>query len=208
MLSRCRAVLWPAICTPVATPLWVNWGGRKYRACRLQPGPHSPLGWTSSGELPNFKGDYPNGIQLSADGKSLFINLWAGSRVQKLDRFTGELLGEAEVKSPDNSEWDASGKLLIASHDLSLWDFVICLGAEQGACPASSVLCDGSGNHADRGRPHPAGRADGAGTVAQQVGDRLYIGSFIGDWMMSVPYVAKVGRIAQISYKARIFGLF
>ena len=31
----------------------------------------------------------------------------------------------------------------------------------------------------------------GAGTVAQQVGDRLYIGSFIGDRMMSVPYVAK-----------------
>ena len=143
-------------------------------------------------ELPNFKGDYPNGIQLSADGKSLFINLWAGSRVQKLDRFTGELLGEAEVKSPDNSEWDASGKLLIASHDLSLWDFVICLGAEQGACPAKFriVRLDPETMQTEvvltqQGAPM------GAGTVAQQVGDRLYIGSFIGDRMMSVPYVAK-----------------
>ncbi len=52
--------------------------------------------WAWDGErfskLPGFSGDYPNGIQISADGETLFVNLWAGSTLQKLDRHTGKLL--------------------------------------------------------------------------------------------------------------------
>ena len=153
--------------------------------------PGSILHWDGKnfGELPSFKGDYPNGVQLSPDGKILFVNLWAGSRVQKLDRFTGELLGEVEVQNPDNSQWDANGKLLIASHDLSLWDFVICLGVETGACPARFrvIRLNPETMHTETVLTQQ-GAPMGGGTVAQQVGDRLYMGSFIGDRMMSAPY--------------------
>ena len=65
---------------PRGDTLWVNWGGRKSPRLQASARPHSPLEWMISVNCPT-KGDYPNGIQLSADGK-LFINLWAGSRVQ------------------------------------------------------------------------------------------------------------------------------
>ena len=59
---------------------------------------------------------FPNGIQASRDGKALFVNAYIAGEVRKIGFPGGELLGKASVKGPDNSQWDAEGRLLVASH--------------------------------------------------------------------------------------------
>lgn len=140
-------------------------------------------------KLPGFTGDYPNGIQISADGDTLFVNLWAGSVLQKLDRRSGKLLAEVAIPHPDNSQWDGHGKLLVASHSFSLGDFLVCPDIEQGACPAAFEIIEVDPQTLQqRSVVALSGPPMGAGTVAQRVGDELYIGSFIGDRILQLPY--------------------
>ena len=152
--------------------------------------------WVWDGEqfskLPGFSGDYPNGIQISADGETLFVNLWAGSTLQKLDRRTGKLLGEVEISHPDNSQWDGRGKLLIASHNFTLGDFIVCPSIEEGACPAAFDIVElDPDTLQSRVVVSVSGPPMGAGTVAQRVDDAVYVGSFIGDRILRLPYSAQ-----------------
>ncbi len=149
----------------------VHWDGRQFR------------------RLPGFSGDYPNGIQISADGETLFVNLWAGSKLLKLARRSGKVLAELEIPHPDNSQWDGRGKLLVASHNFSLGDFMVCPDIEQGACPAAFEIVEVDPETLQsRALLTISGPPMGAGTVAQRVGDMLYVGSFIGDRILRLPY--------------------
>lgn len=149
--------------------------------------------WHWDGEdfrkLPGFSGDYPNGLQISEDGQTLFVNLWAGSSLQKLDRHSGEVLAELNIPHPDNSQWDGRGKLLVASHNFRLGDFISCPSIEEGACPAAFDIVEVDPNTLQsRVLRSISGPPMGAGTVAQRVGDSIYVGSFIGDRILRLPY--------------------
>lgn len=138
--------------------------------------------------LGDFSGSYPNGLQISPDGQHLFVNLWAESKVKKVDLANGQVMAEATVTHPDNSQWDGEGRLLVTGHDFSLNDLLVCPDLEDGACPgAFEVMLVNTDDMSSNTLMRVEGAPMGAGTVTQRVDDRWYIGSFIGDRVLTLP---------------------
>lgn len=135
-------------------------------------------------------GRFVNGVALSRDGKSIYATYYMGHEVRKIDRNTGELLATTKIDEPDNLTWTDNGSLLVASHQGTLLDKLVCLKVTDAACvfkfgvyqldpdtlSAKEVI-----NH--RGLPM------GAVTVAKQVGNHLYLGSYAGNRVMQIPFL-------------------
>lgn len=134
------------------------------------------------------EGPFPNGIEISADGAEIFLNVYMAGEVRRISRATGEVLAVAEVESPDNLSWAKDGRLLVASHLGGLSEQLPCMNLKSGACPMSfeihaldPVSLKGGAIFANRGAPM------GGGTVAIDVGGELVIGSFAGDRVIRAP---------------------
>jgi len=130
---------------------------------------------------------FPNGIELSADGTAIFINLYTIGEVRKVSRTTGEILGSLEVSQPDNSTWGRDGRLLVASHTASFGELFACQPDIEGACAFSFEIVSvdpetmqGVVVFENEGAPM------GAATVALDVGGDILMGSFAGDRVMRV----------------------
>ncbi len=134
---------------------------------------------------------FPNGIQVSPDGKVLYENAYMAGEVRKIAFPGGELLGKARVKGPDNSQWDAEGRLLVASQTADTMQMAACFEVAEGPCgaPFAIVAVDPGSMKAETILEH-RGAPMGAATVAQQVGDQLYLGSFAGDRIVRAPMPA------------------
>jgi hypothetical protein len=141
--------------------------------------------------VPGTQGKMPNGILLSPDGKSFFLNIYFGNEMRKYDLVSGELLGSVEVDKPDNLSWSPRGKILLASHHASLGDLLSSLdqeGSEPSLLPFSIVEIDPE-TLEKRVLIRHEGKPMGAGTVAIELNGFVYIGSYTGDRMikMAVP---------------------
>jgi hypothetical protein len=141
--------------------------------------------------IPGTEGPFPNGIEISADGSEIFLNVYMASEVRRISRATGETLATAEVESPDNLSWAKDGRLLVASHLGGFSEQRPCMNLKAGACPMSfeiraldPVSMEGGAIFANRGAPM------GGGTVAIDVGGELVIGSFAGDRVIRAPISA------------------
>ncbi|MDG2048688.1 MAG: hypothetical protein P8M78_00865 [Myxococcota bacterium] len=146
---------------------------------------HPESGWS---EVPGSRAPFPNGIELSEDGRTLFVNVYMAGEVRKIDRITGERLGTAYVESPDNSSWSRNGQLLVASHEGGLSDHATCYGLQEGACPMPFKIVV---IEPDSMRTETVFRNEGppmgAGTIALDLGSEFLIGSFASDRMIRVP---------------------
>lgn len=146
--------------------------------------------------VPHTEGAYPNGILLALDGETFFLNLYLDGVVQQHDLESGEILGSVEIEKPDNSSWASSGELLVASHGASVFSLLAAIASEPSArnsIPYKIVAI----NPTDFSkRVVHEGKTDhlGGGTVAQQLGDDLYIGAFKGDRVLKLSGVAPEGR--------------
>ncbi len=140
---------------------------------------HADSGWT---KVPQSDGAMPNGITASADGGSLYVDLYLGDEVRKISRKTGELLATVEIASPDNILWSPDGSLLVASHNAPLRDVLACGEVERGACAFHYSIVE---LDPETLKPHAlyenSGPPMGAGTAALRIGDELVIGTFKGD---------------------------
>lgn len=136
--------------------------------------------------MPGSEGSMPNGIASSEDGRFVFVNHYVDNRTIKLDRSTGEIVGQVEVEQPDNVSMDEAGILWIASHQTFLADS--SCSEIVGACPhpfsimrVDSTTMEGNNVFSHEGAPM------GFATVAVPAGDRLFMGSAIGDRLISIP---------------------
>jgi len=139
-------------------------------------------------EVPGTRGMVPNGIEVSEDGKEIFLNLSLDYAVQRIDRATGNPMGRAELGAVDNSTWAPDGKLLVASMQLgSPEGFASCLEHEGEACPLpfSIEALDPTTMRATT-RYQSRGVPLGGGTVGLQLGNELFVGSFGGDCILRV----------------------
>lgn len=137
--------------------------------------------------LPGTETVFPNGIALSADGRTLFLNSSIGGQVLRIDRASGRLEASAEVAGPDNSTWAPDGRLLVASFVGPLWQVLACDGIERGACPvAFEIVAVDPETLATETLYRGGGAPMGAGTVGLRVGDELFVGSFAGDRILRV----------------------
>lgn len=164
---------------------------------QLAQPPASPTGqvyaWTPDvgfAEVPGTRGMLPNGIEVSPDEKTLFLNLSLESLVRRIDRASGEASGAAQVAYPDNSTWTPDGKrLLVASLRLASPDeFERCRNLSEGAgCPLPfAIVAVDPETLASEDVYVSDGSPMGGGTVGLQVGDELFVGTFAGDRLLRV----------------------
>ena len=65
-------------------------------------------------KIPGTEAAYPNGITVSADGKSAWLAATAGPRILKIDLLRNTRVASARLPLyPDNLSWTADGKLLV-----------------------------------------------------------------------------------------------
>jgi hypothetical protein len=130
---------------------------------------------------------FPNGIALSADGRTIFLNSSIGGKVHRIDRATGRREGSAEVPGPDNSSWAPDGRLLVASFVGPLRESLACGSLERGACPvAFEIVTVDPATLATEVVYRGGGPPMGGGTVGVRVRDELFVGSFAGDRVLRV----------------------
>jgi hypothetical protein len=136
---------------------------------------------------PGTETTFANGIALSADGRTIFLNSSIGGKVHRIDRATGRALGSAEVPGPDNSTWAPDGRLLVASFVGPLFETMACGEIERGACPVPfEIVAIDPETLATETIYRGEGAPMGGGTVGLQVGDELFVGSFAGDRILRV----------------------
>ncbi|GAA6151088.1 hypothetical protein [Pseudoteredinibacter isoporae] len=139
-------------------------------------------------KVKNFRSAFPNGIQIDPEGKYLYVNSWGDNEVCKLDWRTGEILASAEMLHPDNVQWGDNGHLLVASQHFDLASAQQCMDLREGACPSRFDIVEiDPQDMSHQIVLEQQGPPMGAGTVAQVLGDYMYIGSFAGDRLLRVP---------------------
>ncbi|MBT4519972.1 MAG: hypothetical protein HOC23_08195 [Halieaceae bacterium] len=135
------------------------------------------------------QGKMPNGITVSPDGKSFFLNVYFDDEVRKYDLESGKRVGTVSVDKPDNASWSLKGQLLVASHTSSMLKIVTSTGGgggEPSMLPFSIVEIDPQTLDTRVVLDHE-GPPMGAGTVAVEQNGYLYIGSYTGDRMIKYP---------------------
>jgi hypothetical protein len=139
-------------------------------------------------EVPGTRAAGPNGIELSADGEKIFLNVTLASEVRRIDRRTGAIEARAEVKMPDNLTWRSDGRLYVASLRGAMSDLRSCSGLEHGSCPMpfAIVALDPNTMQTETVYEGGPGTPSGAGTVGLEVDGALLIGTFAGDRILRV----------------------
>ncbi len=133
-------------------------------------------------EVTGTDSPFPNGIEISADEKVIYVNIYLASEVRKIRLADGALLGKAEVARPDNITWAPNNHLLVASHTDNLTELLACQDLNQGACGYSfEIVALDPVTMARNTIISHRGAPMGAATVALEIGQRIYMGSFAGD---------------------------
>jgi hypothetical protein len=140
-------------------------------------------------ELPGTRFGYPNGVVASDDGRWIYYNAWTAREVHKYDTKEGK---EAQVLKldfmPDNLTWTKKGRLLAAG-----------VKGTRGDCPAGSGTPCGQGfgiAEIDTSTMTSKIVFDSQGkgalisgvSVALEMGDSIYIGSFQGERIVKIGY--------------------
>ncbi|MEJ6007084.1 hypothetical protein WG899_16140 [Paucibacter sp. AS339] len=139
--------------------------------------------------LAGSHGPFLNGIELSADEASVFFSVTSANEIRKLDRVSGKLIGSTHMERPDNLSWDSQGFLLAASLTGSRLENFICIQHTGETCGLAFQIyrIDPKDMSKQLLFAHE-GAPMGAATVAQPLGDALYLGSFTGDRILKIPY--------------------
>jgi hypothetical protein len=151
------------------------------------------MGWvwewqaaTGFTKLPGSDELMPNGITVSEDNTTLFVNIYLANKTIKVDRRTGNVEGEISVPSPDNIVIDTDGNLWIASH---LNDPINerCEDGHTGPCLLEfQIIKANSADMTSEVAFHHKGAPMGYATVALPHAGRLYLGSASGDRIASI----------------------
>jgi hypothetical protein len=138
--------------------------------------------------IPGTDASQPNGLEISADERFIFANMYMEKEVWKIDAKTGKTVAIASVNNPDNSAWGTNGNLIVASHTDSMMNMFICFKLQTKPCGASFEIISVDPNTMTTERVYQhSGAPMGAATIAVPQAGRVYLGSFAGDRLISVP---------------------
>jgi hypothetical protein len=158
-------------------------GGNSGEAWEWHPG----SGWSV---VPGSEGPGPNGIEVSKDGKWLYINFWPASRVMRLSR------GRTPVKKdvfevpfhPDNIRWQPDGSLFSAGHYAPTMErSVECLRVNCTDAAARVARIDPHTLKVQQVVNYPSNDVFFGATAALQVGKEIWLGSVRGDRIARIP---------------------
>ncbi len=147
--------------------------------------------WSQKGGariLPGTAARQPNGLELSADERHVFANMYVNKELWKIDVDTGELVATAPVAHADNSAWGSDGRLWVVTHTGGIMKTAACFSRQESPCsaPFAIIAVDPETLAMESVFEH-GGAPMGAATIAVPVAGRVYMGSFVGDRLISVP---------------------
>lgn len=136
---------------------------------------HTGKGWMM---VPGSEASGPNGLEISRDGKWLYVAAWGSQNFFRVSR------GQSPVKRDavplgfrvDNIRWAPDGSLLAAGQ-----------GGEGTAQTTNVVKIDPNTLKVQEMFRQPNTPGFGSGTVALQVGKEIWVGSFRGDRIAVFP---------------------
>jgi hypothetical protein len=138
--------------------------------------------------LPGTEANQPNGIEIAPDERHVFANMYFTRQLWKVDVDTGEVVATAEVPSGDNSAWGSDGRLWVVTHTDSIPNLLSCFERQEEPCGAGfEVIAVDPETMATESVFSHRGAPMGAATVAVPQAGRVYMGSFVGDRLVSVP---------------------
>lgn len=149
------------------------------------------MSWTPEEGLQKIRGSdapFPNGIQISADGRYAWFAAWTAREIHKFDLLERRTRAQIPVGfMPDNLSWVSPDRLLTAGIQ-SAETFIHCMTNHVSDCPFSVKVAsiDVGLNASQTLFSGPAGILGGA-SVAIEVDDYLYVGAFNGDRMLRLP---------------------
>jgi sugar lactone lactonase YvrE len=138
-------------------------------------------------ELPGTRQGYPNGVLASQDGRYMYFNAWTAKEVHKYDLKSGKDVGVVKLDfMPDNLTWTSKGQILAAG-----------VKGARGECPAGSGIPCIQGFEIAEINPatwtsktvfdsQGKGNVIAGVSVALQVGNSIYVGSFQGDRLVRI----------------------
>jgi hypothetical protein len=161
---------------------------------------HAPISsgyvatWSATegfGRLPGSEGARPNGIEVSHDGRYVFLNSSGEDQVQRILRATGEVEATAEIIGLDNARWASDGRLIVASIETENDEiFSTCMelmSHGQGTCPIPfRIIAIDPVTMAAELLYQSDGSPMGGGTVGVVLDDELFVGSFSGDRILRI----------------------
>jgi hypothetical protein len=148
--------------------------------------------------LEDSHGALLNGIAVSADENEVFVSVYGNNELRKLDRRTGKQLASTAIAHVDNLSWDKDGYLLAASLRGSQWEHWTCIRNPNQNCGlAFSIVRINPQNLSNEVIFQHQGAPMGAATIAQQVGDFLFLGTFTGNRILKVPYSKKTSQFIK-----------
>ncbi|VVO30835.1 SMP-30/gluconolactonase/LRE family protein [Pseudomonas fluorescens] len=146
--------------------------------------------WAPGLPLVKVKGSdapFPNGVQVSADGRQAWFAAWTAKEVRQFDLQQGTTRQRIVLDfMPDNLSWTAKGQLLAAGiEDPDV--FRACFKARDEHCASAFqvALIDPEQATAEVLFKAPPGLLAGA-SVALEVGTKLFVGAYTGDRLLKL----------------------
>jgi hypothetical protein len=139
---------------------------------------------------PGSAGPGPNGLEVSPDGRWIYVALWPAKKIMRISR------GQAHVERtivdvsfhPDNLRWQTDGSLLTGGHYTM---------TDEDVAPCQNKPCDGAASRVARIDPrtmkvdelisYPSNELFFSATAALQIGKEIWISSFRGDRIVRYP---------------------
>jgi hypothetical protein len=149
---------------------------------------HTASGWKA---IPGTESPGPNGIEVSKDGKWLYVNLWPVRKVMRFSR--GQMPVKQDVLDvpfhPDNIRWQPDGSLFSAGHHgpPPIERTRECLRKNCPDAAARVVRIDPQKFTFQQIVDYPSNDVFFGATAALQVGREIWIGSVRGDRIARVP---------------------
>lgn len=146
------------------------------------------MAWSPSGglaKIPGSEAPFPNGIEISSDGRYAWFAAWTAREVHKFDLQEGRTRAQVPVGfMPDNLSWDSEGRLLAAGIR-NADTFAHCMTNGIAKCPFGFKVAavDTVANNSNTLFTADAGVLDGV-SVAVEVDGYIYVGAFNGDRMI------------------------
>ena len=138
--------------------------------------------------LPGTQGSLTNGIEISPDQRFVFINQYMNQEVHKYDLQKEKVAGVAAIPNADNSAWAPNGDLWLATHSADIRTLLACFQEPLVTCGLEfDIVALNPETMAARSVFKHQGPPMGAATVARFSGDKVYLGSFLGDRLAIVP---------------------
>ena len=148
--------------------------------------------WTpgeKESEIANTRMHFANGVVVSPDGHFMYVNEFLAGHVLKFDLKNGKLIGSTNVSFlPDNLAWTPGGTLLSAG--IKGGPNEDCPKASNRPCTLSFGIAEIDPETMQITREYDSENkqliVEGV-TVALQVRDDLYLGSFLSDRLVRIP---------------------